>query len=83
MCVYRFGIVFSPSSTNFANKLTAMDYEKEYSLTTVNTVCNYFYVDVCLALTSTLKEAAAMLHDISLYCAKYINIGLRNRQEQS
>ena len=38
MCVYLFGIVFSPSSINFANKQIAMDYEKEYSLTTVNSL---------------------------------------------
>jgi len=63
-------VVSSPSCANFALKQTALDHEKEFSLTAIDTIQNCFYVDDCLTSAPTVKEAATLRHEICQLLSK-------------
>ena len=64
MCVYLFGAVCSPSCANFALLQTAKDFSSGFEQKTIETVKRCFYVDDCLASTSSVNEAKTLLLEL-------------------
>ena len=70
MVVHPFGATSSPSCTNFSLKHTAREFGRLYPSMISGAVLHNFYVDDCLVLVSTVKEAITMQQNLTELLAR-------------
>jgi len=64
MLVHLFGATSSHSCASYALKKTAVDYEVEFDVGTVNTLNRNFYVDDCLKSLSSIEKALKIVEGL-------------------
>ena len=70
MVVHPFGATSSPSCANFCLKQTAREFGHLYPSMIPGAVLHNFYVDDCLVLVSTVKEAVTMQQKLTEFLAR-------------
>ena len=70
MTVDLFRATLSPGCANFASKVTANDFEREFGTTTADFLHNNFYVDDSLKSVSSVEEAVKLIANVKQMCNK-------------
>ena len=65
MCVHLFGAVFSPSSSNYALKRTAVDNSSSFGVDALETVTKNFYVDDPLKSVKSEEYAVDLIKRVN------------------
>ncbi|XP_031548598.1 uncharacterized protein LOC116286277 [Actinia tenebrosa] len=70
MNVHLFGATSSPSVCSYALHKAAEDSREEYSVQTIETINNSFYVDDCLKSVANVNEAISLVKELTSLLAK-------------